>query len=1002
MVLLDDLYNNDVDLSFDDTEPYSSDGNSNVSDDSIQQTIHEWVGHTQGAIGTPGEDIPIITPPSAPETLISVSVPVKIRSIVTDFDIDHLEELDGNGAIFYVVYDDGSEEICDYTEVVDPYVVMQRVTTSEVYEITSANNQHFWYDDNGAHVTDETRDSWEENVAYNFSDLSDNNNHHNLLMNSYGLVIRRALKNLAAFSRSGVTFYDGNNNNVDNIVALFGTDSAQIGKSSESHVSLTSYGIDFYKNSQNIASFGLNGARIGPSTETHMSLTNSGIDFYKNNQNVASFGSDGARVGASTESNVSITDVSFKMDVGNGFIPFEIRGGVTLNEVVYSESGTSYTVSSLPYTYSNATPTFVGVKIFQVSTSRRIYIQGDFEEEYLSSASQYHSKYDNMHEVELSYPKETQSSNGTQIVINHSETMTYDSSTDTVTVTDCAYNRSIISQNGYLKLNVTNKEYRLLTPEEQTTPLRNAWEINDGSTTINKMIWNIAGRLNNPVYSYSTKPNYQDVPVTPAIVIDETTNYLYNYRNNNSVLLRNSIASIDWPGGANLVATASANNQEWSIDLNPNGYTGTYWHVWTSAKSTILRCDVDSGRVTMPYEVYSNTRYNLKMGGIQRGVKPSAITYGNYEVKDANEKRLSITEFCCNTNGTNELRFYVLGNIASGDYYSGIVIRKTFENTASANMIYNANTGNLNLAGSTSTSFISAKDKNTAAITINKVAVTDGSRYDSIIAGTSADSSTWSIGVINKAIRIGGYDSGQTNNSFTRSFTFDLGNGHFGLDNNGGNIYGGWDTGYANGIFATRSSKASLVMANRTSQADYGGLYICDGNVGNFVARNFIREAANNGNRNYMMEVSRTVNGTRTWNSIAIALNNANQPVYGVANAANFRSAIGAQASGNYSPHDWSQKATGSRDATLSYSLSGCSEVMFVALSGTAYLGSCVLPVSVLHASTNRQVYLGGGATGGVNGRAFALNATTTRATRASTTIDNAVAGSCTWWVFGR
>jgi hypothetical protein len=191
-------------------------------------------------------------------------------------------------------------------------------------------------------------------------------------------------------------------------------------------------------------------------------------------------------------------------------------------------------------------------------------------------------------------------------------------------------------------------------------------------------------------------------------------------------------------------------------------------------------------------------------------------------------------------------------------------------------------------------------------------------------------------------------------------------------------------------------------MANRTSQQDYGGIYICDGNPANFVARSIIREAANNGNRNYLIEVSRTVSGTRKWNSIVIALDNAGNPVYGVSSAANFRSAIGAQASGNYAPHGWSQKATGARDATLSYSLSGCTEVMFVALSGTAYLGSCVLPVSVLHASTARQVYLGGGATGGVNGRAFGLNATTTRATRATTTIDNAVAGSCTWWVFAR
>ena len=189
-------------------------------------------------------------------------------------------------------------------------------------------------------------------------------------------------------------------------------------------------------------------------------------------------------------------------------------------------------------------------------------------------------------------------------------------------------------------------------------------------------------------------------------------------------------------------------------------------------------------------------------------------------------------------------------------------------------------------------------------------------------------------------------------------------------------------------------------MANRTSQQDYGGIYICDGNPANFVARNMIREDANNGLRRYMMEVSRTVNGTRTWNSIAINLNNANQPVYGVANAANFRSAIGAQASGNYAPHGWTQKATNTNDNAMTYSLSGCTEVMFAAMAGTTYLGSVILPVSLLHASTYREVYLSGGRTS-TGGRAFALKATTTRSTVAAR-IQDTGAVACTWWVFAR
>jgi hypothetical protein len=34
---------------------------------------------------------------------------------------------------------------------------------------------------------------------------------------------------------------------------------------------------------------------------------------------------------------------------------------------------------------------------------------------------------------------------------------------------------------------------------------------------------------------------------------------------------------IKWPGGHNLITSAAANGQEWSIDCTPGSYTGTYW-----------------------------------------------------------------------------------------------------------------------------------------------------------------------------------------------------------------------------------------------------------------------------------------------------------------------------------------------------------------------------------------------------------------------------------------
>ena len=61
---------------------------------------------------------------------------------------------------------------------------------------------------------------------------------HNLLLNSYGLALRQGLTTLAAFTKSAVTFFDGDGNQADNINAYFGRDGSRIGKDAESHIQL--------------------------------------------------------------------------------------------------------------------------------------------------------------------------------------------------------------------------------------------------------------------------------------------------------------------------------------------------------------------------------------------------------------------------------------------------------------------------------------------------------------------------------------------------------------------------------------------------------------------------------------------------------------------------------------------------------------------------------------------------------------------------------------------
>ena len=81
------------------------------------------------------------------------------------------------------------------------------------------------------------------------------------------------------------------------------------------------------------------------------------------------------------------------------------------------------------------------------------------------------------------------------------------------------------------------------------------------------------------------------------------------------------ITDITWAGNANLKANASANNQEWSIDLTPGSYTGTYWQVWSAKNSkTILACYTDNNKVEVPNGDFHVTNGEVSVGyGIELG-----------------------------------------------------------------------------------------------------------------------------------------------------------------------------------------------------------------------------------------------------------------------------------------------------------------------------------------------------------------------------------------------
>ena len=67
-----------------------------------------------------------------------------------------------------------------------------------------------------------------------------------------------------------------------------------------------------------------------------------------------------------------------------------------------------------------------------------------------------------------------------------------------------------------------------------------------------------------------------------------------------SLTIHNSGTAIAWKAPANITCSATANSQEWSIDLAPGSYTGTYWHVYSSKLGrSILCCYPDNGNVTV-------------------------------------------------------------------------------------------------------------------------------------------------------------------------------------------------------------------------------------------------------------------------------------------------------------------------------------------------------------------------------------------------------------------
>lgn len=100
-------------------------------------------------------------------------------------------------------------------------------------EAADATGQHFWTDTQGAHVTQVTREEWEDSGGATY------HSGPNALLNSLGLLFRNGLRTLMSVLPAGVAIFDGQGDSEGNVVAEFAADHARIGSAGTSNVLLS-------------------------------------------------------------------------------------------------------------------------------------------------------------------------------------------------------------------------------------------------------------------------------------------------------------------------------------------------------------------------------------------------------------------------------------------------------------------------------------------------------------------------------------------------------------------------------------------------------------------------------------------------------------------------------------------------------------------------------------------------------------------------------------------
>lgn len=186
---------------------------------------------------------------------VSVRISKGIASIIGNYTQPAIGMPEVNQALeFYQV----PEMAATMADLVNFSQLTQEIA-EEAMEAASAVNQHFWNraEDpggdgagTGAFVTDIEKDEFLDAAGDGFPDWdpSDPSSptykpYMNSLWNSLGMFFRTAKNNLVSITKSAISFFDGEGNSANNIIAHFGKNGAQIGKSSGPHIELSANGM---------------------------------------------------------------------------------------------------------------------------------------------------------------------------------------------------------------------------------------------------------------------------------------------------------------------------------------------------------------------------------------------------------------------------------------------------------------------------------------------------------------------------------------------------------------------------------------------------------------------------------------------------------------------------------------------------------------------------------------------------------------------------------------